>query len=146
MPRFLNFFGLVFLLPLVISACYLNSSEDKSNALPEYIDDGREAHASIKFVEDFIDFGTISNGEVVVFTYSFTNTGNVPLIINDVIASCGCTKTKLSKKVLRPNEKGILEVVFDSKGWYGTQYKSVTIVSNALTKKRSVTLKVNVIK
>lgn len=146
MFRFPNLFIFVLLLPFVFSACHLGSSEDKTNVLPEYIDDGREKHANIEFVEDFIDFGTIKNGEVVVFTYNFTNTGNIPLIIKDVVAGCGCTKTKLSKKVLRPNEEGTLEVIFDSNGWYGMQFKPITIVSNALTQKRSVTLKVNVVK
>ena len=146
MCRFINLFVLVFLLTFAVSGCHLGNSEKAVSDFPEYIEDGREKHANIEFIEDFIDFGTIKHGEVVVFTYSFTNTGNIPLIINKVIPSCGCTKTNLSKEVLRPNEEGTLEIVFDSNGWYGTQYKSVTIVSNAITQKRSVTLKINVVK
>ncbi|NHB68214.1 DUF1573 domain-containing protein [Perlabentimonas gracilis] len=114
--------------------------------LPEYIDDGREKHASMEFEADFIDLGTIKHGEVITYTFQFTNTGNVPLVVKDIIAGCGCTKTKLSKEVVKPNDNATLEVVFDSRGWYGTQFKSVTLVSNAVTPKRSVTLKVNVVK
>jgi|GEM_PF-390106 len=132
---------------VTLSSCGVRGeSQSVDNDLPEYIDDGREKHASIEFEADFIDLGTIKHGEVITYTFQFTNTGNVPLVVKDIIAGCGCTKTKLSNEVVKPNDNATLEVVFDSRGWYGTQFKSVTLVSNAVTPKRSVTLKVNVVK
>lgn len=131
---------------LLISCGSKGASASKDDNLPEYIDDGRERHADIEFDTDFVDLGTIKHGEVVTYTYELKNIGNIPLLINDVIAGCGCTSVNLSKEVLKPQEKGSLEVVFDSRGWYGSQFKSVTLVSNAITTKRSVTLKVNIVK
>ena len=138
----------IILLVSVLSLSCESKGGGKSidNDLPEYVHDGREEHASIEFEADFVDLGTIRHGEVITYTFEFSNTGNIPLLIKDIIAGCGCTKTKLSKEILKPSEKAMLEVVFDSKGWYGTQFKSVTLVSNAITPKRSVTLKVNVVK
>lgn len=137
----------VILIMVTASSCDSGSApvlKDHSNLSAE-VQDGREKHANIEFDEDFVDLASIKHGEVVAYTYQFHNSGNIPLVITDVIAGCGCTKTKLSKEVFYPNEKGTLEVVFDSRGWHGSQFKSVTIVSNALTQKRSVTLKVNVV-
>jgi len=37
------------------------------------------------------DFGTVTEGEIVSHTFSFTNTGSEPLIISDAKGSCGCT-------------------------------------------------------
>lgn len=151
MPKNQNCTLFVFLSALLVSAllvsCGGKASSDKndSNNLPAVIDDGREQHANIEFEEDFVDLGTIKHGEVLSYTFKFKNTGNNSLLIMNIVPGCGCTSTKLSKKVLKPSEEASLEVVFDSKGWHGSQFKSVTIVSNALTPKRSVTLKVNVV-
>ncbi|MEL6277127.1 MAG: DUF1573 domain-containing protein, partial [Bacteroidota bacterium] len=46
---------------------------------------------SMEFAESNFDFGTITEGDVVTHTFSFTNTGEEPLIISDAKGSCGCT-------------------------------------------------------
>ncbi len=99
----------------------------------------------LEFIEDFHDFGTIRQGEVVSYTFSFSNSGTAPLIIRHVIAGCGCTKSKVSKDVLKPGEKATLEVVFNSKGWSGSQYKTVTLRTNDANREKTVTFKANVV-
>lgn len=143
MKQFLLISFLSIIAVVTLSSCGSKGSPAKSD-LPSHIDDGREKHASIDFVEDFVDLGSIKHGEVITYTFKFSNSGNIPLVINDVIAGCGCTRTNLSDEVLNPTEEASLEVVFDSRGWHGSQFKSVTLVSNARTPKRSVTIKVNV--
>ncbi|MFP4556977.1 MAG: DUF1573 domain-containing protein [Bacteroidales bacterium] len=135
------------LMSIIIGYSCDSSGSDKDNddSMESYIDDGREKHATISFEEDFFDFGTVKHGEVLSYTFLFTNTGNIPLIINDVVAGCGCTTTKLTKEVLKPNQQASIEVVFNTRGWHGSQYKNVTIVSNAQTSKRSITIKANVV-
>ncbi len=101
--------------------------------------------ANLEYLEDFFDFGTIYQGEIVSHAFKFKNSGNGVLIIKDVIPSCGCTTMKLSSKILKPNEEGYVEVVFNSKGWYGSQYKSVTLRTNSPIWEKSVTIKANVV-
>lgn len=101
--------------------------------------------AELTYIEDFYDFGTIKSGEVVSYKFYFSNTGNSPLIVKDVIPSCGCTSTKLSKTVFEPNETGEIEVTFNSIGWFGSQYKSVTLRTNSAIREKSVTIKANVV-
>jgi hypothetical protein len=119
--------------------------KDNVDKVSEGIEGDVEKIAEIEFVEDFVDLGTITHGEVIAYSFNFSNSGNKPLIVFDIVAGCGCTKTKVSKDILNPGEKSNLEVVFDSKGWYGSQYKTVTVVTNAPTPKRTVTIKVNIV-
>ncbi|BDX39385.1 hypothetical protein CYCD_27400 [Tenuifilaceae bacterium CYCD] len=101
--------------------------------------------ADLKYIDDFFDFGTVCEGEVISHTFKFKNAGNGVLIVKDAIPSCGCTTPKLSKKMLKPGEEGSVEVIFDSRGWFGSQYKSVTLRTNSHIMDKSVTIKANVV-
>lgn len=105
----------------------------------------KEKYAELKYIEDFFDFGSIVQGEVVTHTFYFRNIGTEDLIIKDLIPDCGCTQPKIDKKILKPGEEGFVEVIFDSKGWQGSQYKSVTLRSNSIIREKSVTIKANVV-
>lgn len=105
----------------------------------------KEKYAELKYIEDFFDFGSIIQGEVVTHTFYFRNIGTEDLIIKDLIPDCGCTQPKIDKKILKPGEEGSVEVIFDSKGWQGSQYKSVTLRTNSIIREKSVTIKANVI-
>lgn len=132
---------------LFFSCSSLSSDKNRFSEVPQdTIRDGRPLHSSIDFDKDFFDFGTLKQGEVISHIFKFKNTGNIPLIIHDVIPSCGCTKTEPSEDIIKPNNEATLEVIFDSKGWYGSQYKSVTVVTNSLTPKRTITIRANVVR
>lgn len=76
------------------------------------------------------DFGTIKEGEKVSHIYKFKNTGEVPLIIESVRPSCGCTAPNWSKEPIPVGGEGTVEVVFDSKGKPNAQNKTVTVTAN----------------
>jgi len=76
------------------------------------------------------DFGTINEGEKVTYVYQFKNTGAVPLIIETVRPSCGCTAPNWSKEPIPVGGTGEVEVVFDSKGKPNAQNKTVTVTAN----------------
>ncbi len=120
------------------------SCSSKSNQTSEQVADSTH-FAELTYIEDFFDVGTVHSGELVKHSFRFRNTGNLPLVVKDVIPSCGCTKVDVSKKILKPGEDALVEVVFDSKGWFGSQYKSVTLRTNGVIREKSVTLKANVI-
>lgn len=61
------------------------------------------AQAEIKFDKLTYDFGDFSeNDPVQTAKFTFTNVGDKPLIINQAIASCGCTVPKYSKEPIAP--------------------------------------------
>ncbi len=133
------------LLVSLLFAC--NKTND--NKVPETQKQTQEPdsvmYAHLHFIEDFFDFGSIKQGEVVAYTFKFTNTGNAPLVIKDIIPDCGCTKSKVSSKLVKPNEVETIEIIFDSSGWRGLQYKSITVRTNGKIKDKSVTIKANVV-
>lgn len=84
----------------------------------------------IKFEHLNFDFGVIFEGEKVIHKYTFTNTGNAPLIISEVSATCGCTVPTFTKEPIAPGRDGFVEVKFDSSERNGMQHKTVTVLCN----------------
>lgn len=86
--------------------------------------------AKIEFEEDSYDFGEVDEGEVVTHVYKFTNTGKVPLVINNARSTCGCTVPSWPKDPIPPGEGGEIEVRFNTKNKKEKQQKPVTITAN----------------
>lgn len=80
------------------------------------------------------DFGTISEGQSVEYTYQVKNTGPVPLIIQDAKPSCGCTVPDWTKQPIPPGGTGFVKAKFDSSGKPGIQNKTITVTANTWPK------------
>lgn len=92
------------------------------------------------------DFGDIYQGDKVEYTYTFTNTGNEPLIITNVQVTCGCTTPKgWTHDPIPPGTKSEITVAFNSAGKMGKQNKVVTVVSNAVGDNNKVSFTTNVL-
>lgn len=85
---------------------------------------------TIYFPEVQHDFGQVSEGEKVNYTFSFINKGTSELIIKDVKSSCGCTAALLSSSNIKPGQEGTIVVEFDTKNRSGKNSKTVTVQSN----------------
>jgi len=77
------------------------------------------------------DFGKVSEGENLSYTFIFNNKGTSDLIISSATTTCGCTVPKYDKKPIAPGANGNMEVVFDTSGRSGMQTKIITVKSNA---------------
>ncbi len=90
------------------------------------------AQAQIKFDKLTHNFGTFSEKDPVVkTTFTFTNVGNQPLIINQAVASCGCTVPKYTKQPVQPGQKGQIEVTYNGLGKFPGHFKkTITVRSN----------------
>lgn len=88
-------------------------------------------YAQINFVETDHDFGDVLQGEKVEKVFKFQNTGNTPLILQNVLTTCGCTVPEWPKKPVPPAKEGEIKVIFDSTSKIGRQNKVVTIRSNS---------------
>lgn len=91
-----------------------------------------QGQAEIKFDKLTFNIGTFPESEPVrKATYTFTNIGNAPLVINQVVASCGCTVPKYDKKPIAPGQKGVIEVVYNGKGKFPGHFKkTITVRTN----------------
>jgi len=97
----------------------------------------QETAATIEFKEDTVDYGKIENGSNGVRSFTFTNTGNAPLVITNVKSSCGCTVPKKPTAPIPPGKKGEIEVKYDTKRT-GFIRKTITVTSNATNVKNGV--------
>ena len=77
------------------------------------------------------DFGTFREEEgKVSHTFTFTNTGRYPVVIEQVKADCGCTAVNYDRAPVRPGGTGTIEVVFDPDRFAGRFTKGVTVFSD----------------
>lgn len=96
---------------------------------PTKIDDNAPK-SKINFENMEYDFGTIDEGDIVEHTFTFTNTGESPLLIEKATASCGCTVPKWPNDPIPVGETGEIQVRFDSKNKPNQQIKTITITAN----------------
>ena len=91
-----------------------------------------QKQAEIRFDKRTHNFGTFSEKNAVQkCTFTFTNVGNAPLIINQAVASCGCTQPTYTKTPIAPGEKGTIEVTYNGTGKIPGHFKkSITVRSN----------------
>ena len=94
-----------------------------------------QKQADIKFDKTTMDLGKFpESNPVQKCTFTFTNTGNAPLIINQAIANCGCTVPEYTKEPVAPGKSGTINVTYNGKGKFpGFFKKTITIRTNGKT-------------
>ncbi|MBE7692241.1 DUF1573 domain-containing protein [Tenacibaculum finnmarkense] len=93
-----------------------------------------------KFVAESIDYGKITQGSEKNRVFEFINIGDAPLIIKQVISTCGCAVPKKPENPIMPGEKGKIAVSYDTNRIGGFS-KMFTIVSNAKTTSKRIKIK-----
>lgn len=88
------------------------------------------AQAEITFDESTIDYGTISKGADGLRVFTFTNTGDQPLVISNVRSTCGCTVPKRPTEPIAPGKTGEIEVKYNT-SIVGPIRRTITVYSNA---------------
>lgn len=85
---------------------------------------------SIHFEKTTHDYGTIKKDADGNCEFKFTNTGEKPLMLSNVRASCGCTVPTWPRKPIQPGETGVIKVKYNTAS-VGAFNKSITVSSNA---------------
>jgi len=100
----------------------------------------------ISFNETEHDFGTIGekNGSVTC-DFVLTNNSNVPILISNATASCGCTKPVWTKEPIEPGKKGTVSVTYNPLGRVASFAKPVTVYINTQAKPIYLRIKGNVV-
>jgi hypothetical protein len=99
----------------------------------------------MKFDKTIHDFGEITEGEVVEYSFKFTNTGKGPLVISNASGSCGCTIPSFSNKPIEPGEVGYIDVKFNSENKSGQVEKSVYILANTIPSESQLFIKAKIL-
>lgn len=92
------------------------------------------------------DFGKITEeAGKADYSFTFTNTGNSPLVVSRVQASCGCTTPTWTKEPIEPGKSGSILVSYNPTGRPGAFVKSITVYSNASEEQVGLIIKGNVV-
>lgn len=132
-------------------ACSGNTekTEDESTAIMEVADDPETIKAneqalkelkeqqrieaasttSMTIDKEIHDFGKVVEGVENHCTFKVTNTGDKPLVLSDVKASCGCTTPSKPEGPIAPGKSDKIEVGFKPNG-RGVSEKTITITAN----------------
>ena len=138
---------MLFIMVLVMPACKEKGEGNLSTDLvtsPKSATETSNKQAAIKFDKEEHDFGTLLQGEVVTYSFHFTNTGNMPLIISEVGSSCGCTVGDYPHKPIEPGKTGDIKVTYNSSGHHGFQSRFLTVMSNTNPAKTTLRIKATV--
>ncbi|MDR2775008.1 MAG: DUF1573 domain-containing protein [Tannerella sp.] len=74
------------------------------------------------------DYGNIPENEGLAnHTFIITNTGANPLVIKQVVTSCGCTTPDWTREPIAPGKTGEIKVAYDPKGRFGTFAKNISV-------------------
>ncbi|HZH65410.1 MAG TPA: DUF1573 domain-containing protein [Flavisolibacter sp.] len=76
------------------------------------------------------NLGPINKGAVVEISWKFKNTGDRPLVIQDVRPACGCTVADKPTEPIAPGAEGVIKAKYDSEGGSGTIHKEMTVLAN----------------
>ncbi len=91
----------------------------------------KAAKIEFKAKDNTIDYGTVSKkNDNGVRSFEFTNTGNAPLIISNVLSTCGCTVPTKPEAPIMPGKTGKIEVKYSMIP--GPIRKTITVESNAV--------------
>ncbi len=149
--------GVLLIAVLISFSCNNESSDDKvtseivKNPVSGQKNNSNMAMPEITFYGEntdnpqYFDFGVIIQGEVVVHTFKFKNTGNADLIIRSTSSTCGCTVSSYTKKPIPPGGEGKVDVTFSSSNRKGRQNKAVTVLTNAQPASRQLVIEANIV-
>ena len=100
-------------------------------------DDSRNA---IEWVNLSMDLGEIPQGIPVDVDFEFRNASEIPLLISNVQATCGCTTTYFPKSAINPGESAKISAQYNAKT-PGAFVKTIKVMTNHETEPRVLTIR-----
>jgi len=123
---------------LLVSFALVISCQHKTGNKNTAEEKTKPATTQFEFQDEMHNFGKLEAGEILVYTFVFTNTGEHDLLIENIETDCGCIRATIPEKPVKPEGKGLIEVEFDSAGLWGRQLKSITVQANTEKTKQLV--------
>ena len=91
----------------------------------------QQSEPAISWAKTVHDFGTFNEADgIQTAIFEFTNTGDKPLFLTNVKASCGCTATDYTKEPVQPGAKGYVKASYNPKNRPGKFTKQITVTTN----------------
>ncbi|MBX2887642.1 MAG: DUF1573 domain-containing protein [Ferruginibacter sp.] len=119
---------LTYFLGMLIISCNNNNRSEKTIETIMVQDSLSSTTVDVPIIEH--DFGSVEEGQIVEFNYSFKNTGTNLLIVSNVTASCGCTVPEKPEAPVKPGETSYIKVKFNTTNRSGATRKTIFVTAN----------------
>ncbi len=87
-------------------------------------------YTTVEWTEPNRNFGTVNEGDSVVFKYKYKNTGVHPLFIAGVKLACGCTAARYPEEPVMPGQSAELSATFNTTNYPGEVHKTIIVTTN----------------
>jgi hypothetical protein len=93
------------------------------------------------------NFGLIQQDKGnVSHSFSFRNTGDIPLVITHIRTTCACIIPDWTREPVLPGKEGSITLSFDPKEQKGAFFKTIQVQSNAINANMFLTINGNVVR
>ncbi len=107
--------------------------KNNHNAHPDYSHLDSTQLTTIEWLDSTNkNFGKITEGQKLQVTFRFRNSGQKPLVIQRVQASCGCTIAEQPEAPVAPGQEDQIKASFNSEGRTGINHKTLTVYANTV--------------
>jgi hypothetical protein len=97
----------------------------------------------VRWEKESYDFGDIEHAKPVTVNFTFSNQGDEPILVSDVVTSCGCTASDYTKEPILPGKSSSVKVTYNAAA-IGAFTKKITVNFNDPTLKKVLMIKGNV--
>lgn len=114
---------------IAVSLSFLISCNGTSDLPGQFKDPARQTQ--VYLVDSVVNFGEVTDGEHIDIRFRIKNVGKLPLVIYNVVPTCGCTVTNFPKTPILPGCEGLITATFNSSGMGGeTVMKGLEMIAN----------------
>jgi len=127
----MNKFLIILIITCILYSCDIRNNKASTDVTTSDSAQTFKDSTTVQIIDSVYNFGKITDGEKVEYSFRFKNTGKTPLIVTNATASCGCTVPEKPEAPVMPGETGFIKVAFNSQGRVGDTHKEVNVTSNA---------------
>jgi hypothetical protein len=119
----------IFILFYFLGTVFTTQAQDKNGTQETKGNTTEKTTPVIVLPESGYNFGKIPQGKPVVHVFTYKNMSNLPLVLDNVQASCGCTTPEWSKEAVASGATGTIKVGYNAAS-EGSFNKTITITYN----------------
>lgn len=118
---------LLFIVVLALPAACNHQSQNSPKPSNAAETRKKKSPGKIEFSKEMHNFGTLKDGETVVYSFKLKNTGGNPFRLTKVEPSCGCISVQYNRNEIESQDSSVIDVIFHTDGEWGNQFKNVIV-------------------
>ncbi len=116
--------SLLLLFAIAFVACQPSAKQAETGTAPK-------GDPKFGIQKEIHNFGAVHAGELLSYSFKFSNDGGGELRIDSVETDCGCLEVSFPHQPVKAGEDNYIEVLFNSAGEVGNVLKQIHVYTNA---------------